>query len=113
MAFDSTPSIWLGAGYTLAAHVVGFTTSDAGANEILSRLTDAQANATTGDIRQIFSAFCHAMQAAYDTIGAVPANLPTKMVLSAATSTGADGTIRKTFTFRFDLEPAETPVAAE
>ena len=55
MAFDPKPSTWLGAGYTTdsGAHTVTFNTNDASSNKLLKQLTDALANPTTGDIRDV------------------------------------------------------------
>jgi hypothetical protein len=55
MAFNKAPSAWLGAGYSAdsANDEITFTTADAGSDIGLPQLTNAEAHATTGDVRAI------------------------------------------------------------
>lgn len=53
MAFDQKPSTWLGAGYSLTANEIKLRTATAGSNVAIPEVTDAEANATTGDIRKV------------------------------------------------------------
>lgn len=61
MAFNQAPSDFFGAGYSLAASEVKLTTATNGGTVLLSKLTDTQANATTGDARDVCRALCYAM----------------------------------------------------
>lgn len=80
MAFDKTPSTWLGPGYTLVSHVAGFTTATAGSNIALPQLSDTEANATTGDIREIAFALMEALYTAWVAQGA--AGRPVEMTIA-------------------------------
>jgi hypothetical protein len=113
MAADVTPATWLGAGYTIAAHVVGLTTNDASSNKVLTQLTDAEA-ATNGDIREVLSAICEAAYQAWKTQVAAT-NTPVYMQISKSSYDNvATDEKTTTYTFRFTTEstigsfPAET-----
>ncbi len=102
MAFDPKPSTWLGAGYTVASHIVGLQTNDASSNKTLPQLTDALANATTGDIRAVAFAIAEALyQAWLSQAGSQPA----KMTITRSAATGQNGTIIYTYTLKFVLSP--------
>lgn len=112
MAFDPAPSTWLGAGYTLSTHVVGLTTNDAVTNQILLQLTDALADPTTGDIRDVMMATCEAFFQAYAAIAAP--DLPTRMIVARTTSSGPSSTsIRLQYTLSFDIETSAFTVIPE
>lgn len=111
MAFDPAPSTWLGAGYTLASHVAGFNTNDASSNKLLTQLTDAQANATTGDIRTVAMALSEALFQAW--LAQSTPDRPAKMTLAKSTTGGSDGTSIYTYTFRFYVDPVAFTPASE
>ncbi len=101
MAFTKVPSTWLGAGYSLASHVIGLKTSD-GSPQTLPQLTDALADPTTGDIRSIAFALAEALyQAWLSQAGSQPA----KMTITRSAATGQNGTILYTYTLKFVLSP--------
>src|SRR5882724_11414548 len=111
MAFDPTPSVWLGAGYSLSSSVAGFNTNTAGSNKLLVQLTDALANATTGNIRSIMMAMCEAYFQAWQTQGT--SAQPTKMTISRSTTTGPASTTVFTYTFKFTVNASTFAVASE
>lgn len=103
MAYDAKPSTWLGAGYSLASNAITMNTNDAGSNKTLTELTDAEANATTGDVRKLFYALVEKMYAAY--MAQASADRPTKMAIVRSTSindTAGSGVRSYTFTFYLD-----------
>lgn len=65
MAFDKSPSTWLGAGYTLGTNAVSLKTANAGSDVALPNLTDEEADPSTGDIRKVMEAFCSAFYEAW------------------------------------------------
>ncbi len=110
MAFDPSPTTWLGAGYSLASSVAGFNTDTAGSDKLLLQLTDALADPTTGDIRSVMMATCEAFFQAWTAV-ATP-DRPDKMVISRTTSGGASST---TFTYnlRFTVDATSIVVVNE
>jgi hypothetical protein len=84
MPFDAKPSTWLGAGYSAAANAITMNTNDAGSNKTLTELTDAEAHATTGDIRKVIFALMEKLYAAYNVT--VAADRPTKLSIQKSVS---------------------------
>jgi hypothetical protein len=114
MAANVQPTKYFGAGYAVdpVNHLVKFNTNDAASNKILSQLTDAQANASTGDARQIILAMLEACYQAY--VAQVNANnKPKQMSLQRIVSTDSSGnlTITITGTFVFSASGTWTMVA--
>ena len=102
MAFDAKPSTWLGAGYSLAANAITMNTATAGSDVTLPELTDAEANATTGDVRDVFFALAEAMYQAYNDTAS--ADRPTKMRLYRSNTTNeTTGIVTRSYTLQFDL----------
>lgn len=103
MAFDPQPATWLGAGYTLSGNKVQMTTVTAGSNIVLDKLTDAQADPTTGDIRDVVRACCYAFYEAWAAQS--PGNRPAKMRLVKSVESLPDlTTLRETYTMSFEVE---------
>lgn len=100
MAFSPVPTTWLGAGYSLGTNQAIFNTA-AHATPCLAELTNADGNATTGNIRSIAFAFCDKMYKSW--VATAAADRPVRMTISRATSEDASGNIVKDFTFRFYL----------
>jgi hypothetical protein len=92
MAYSSydKPGEFLGAGYSLAASKVCLETATAGANAVLTQLTDTDANATTGQTQQVVVALVDALYAKYLAIAAAdrPANLTITRQSSVDDATG-------------------------
>lgn len=106
MAFNPAPNTWL-TGYSLTSNEVRMRTLTAGTSVTLEKLTDAQANASSGDVRDVFRALCYAMADAYSDKAA--GSLPTKMrivksVVALPPSTTVPESLRETYTFTFDVE---------
>tara|TARA_S200002703_G_C3729930_1_gene224373 strand:+ start:314 stop:649 length:336 start_codon:yes stop_codon:yes gene_type:complete len=111
MAFDPAPGTdWWPTGYAYASDQITLNTA-AHASPLLTELTAAEANATTGDIRDVYHALCAAMYAAWD--GQDDADLPTKMVITRSESLNSDGSVKHTFAFSFDLAVTVGDVESE
>lgn len=112
MAFNAAPSNFFGAGYSLAASEAKFTTADSGGTVLLSKLSDAKANATTGDARDICRALCYAM---YEKLIALEtSDRPVKMTIAKAVAAQADlTTLKETYTFEFYTADNPGNVVAE
>lgn len=110
MAFDPKPSTWLGAGYAVASHKAEYNTQDASSDKLLPRITDAQADPTTGDIRLLTYAQCEMIYAAW--VAMLGVDLPVQMTLSKQDrSIGPN--IQRTFTFTFNVNGTDTTVLPE
>lgn len=59
MPFNDDPSDFFGAGYALTSSEVRLNTASNGGTVLLSKLTDAQANASSGDARDVARALCY------------------------------------------------------
>lgn len=106
MPFNEAPSNFFGAGYSLVSSEVKLTTADNGGTVLLGKLTDAQANATTGDARDVSRAFCYALYEKYSALSS--GNRPTKMrmnkdIVALAPTTDDPQVLRETYTFSFDV----------
>lgn len=113
MAFNPAPSTWLGAGYSLASHILGFTGSSASSNVTIPNLPDADANATTGDIRKIFFNMDEMEYQAWVTQVAA-GNQPTKMTFIRSSIENSDGTFSRTYTKQYIVASTGAPdVVAE
>lgn len=113
MAFNPQPSTWLGAGYSLASHVLGFTGSSASSNVTIPNLPDADANASTGDIRKIWFNMIEAFYQMW-VVQVAAANQPTKMTLIRSSIENSDGTFTRTYTCQFIVASSGAPdVVAE
>lgn len=112
MAFTAVPSAWLGAGYTVStgSHTISLTTNTAGSNKILTELTDAEADPTTGDIREIARALAKAL---YDAYVAQTTNVPNRMQIFKQSGATAAGHVLETYTFTFEVTPTAVNVSTE
>ena len=113
MAFDPAPSTWLGAGYDgdAGAHTIILNTNDAASDKLLAQLTDALADPTTGDIREVILAVVEAFFQAWGNVA--EADRPDRMLISRLTTSGPSKTIRFSYTFSFQVDPSEFTVTAE
>lgn len=85
-------------------------TNDAASNKTLPQLTDAQADPTTGDIRNVAFALCEALYQAWLTQGA---DIPTKMTISRSASASTGGKVLLNYSLRFILSPGAYTVPSE
>lgn len=114
MAFTDydNPGEWFGAGYSLASNAITMNTNDAAANKTLTELTDAEANATTGDSRKVIYALAEAFYAKYNSLAT--ADRPTQMQIYRSTSSNdITGETTRTYTLVFKVTPTDVDVAAE
>jgi hypothetical protein len=95
MAFDPAPPTWIpgwsenGTDITIAALTTAFP-----------EMTAAEADATTGDIRKVLFAICHALHAKW--VATATADRPTKMGISSSSSVNENtGEITRRYTFSF------------
>jgi len=106
MAFTDTPSVLFGDNYAFSAPSITISNVDN------PSVTDAEANATTGDFRRILFGLLQDMYARFNAIDA--ADRPTKMTFLRSTSVNdvtQQGTV--TFTIRFTTGDVVTEVADE
>src|SRR4051794_1679517 len=98
MAFDPKPSTWLQAGYgsDSTAHTVTMNTGTASSNKTLPELTDAKADPTTGDIRNVIFALVEQFYQRWVAIGT--GGQPAKMILNRVVTRGSDGQLIYTYT---------------
>ncbi len=106
MAFTATPSVLFGDNYAFSAPDITISNVDN------PNVTDAEADATTGDYRRILFGLLQDMYARFNAIGA--ADRPTKMQFLRSTSVN-DVTQQSsvTFTIRFITGDVVTEVADE
>lgn len=110
MAISVVPSTWLGAGYVAASgsHTVSFTTNDHSGAKTLVQLTDVEANATTGDVRNVFFALCYMMYHAWVTqLAANNRPLQINFGRSVSVGGGINDDITFGYAFRFVLIPGD------
>lgn len=92
MAYTSydKPGEFFGAGYYLVSSKVELETATAGANAVLTQLTDTDANATTGQTQQVVVALVDALYARFLLVpaGDRPANLTISRQSSVDDATG-------------------------
>jgi len=115
MAFNATPSGWLGSGYTLSGSgttaAINFGISG-NTNETLPQITTAEANASTGDIRKIYYGIVEQLYQAY--IGKATADRPNRMVLTRSSSVDSTtGLITSTYSIQFVLAATGLDVTSE
>ncbi len=113
MAFDPAPSTWLGAGYTSDAGpgTISFNTNDAAANKLLTQLTDALADPTTGDIRDVMMAVCEAFYIAASAI-ATP-DQPVRMTIRRTCTSGPSTSQVLTYSMTFQIDPVSFTMSPE
>jgi hypothetical protein len=97
MAFDPKPSTWLGAGFSVDTdnHCIKLNTNDAATNKLLTELTDAEAHATSGDIRKVIFALLEMLSTIWLAID--EANRPTRVLLYKS-SQSEDALLTHTYT---------------
>jgi hypothetical protein len=99
MAYNKAPTNWLGAGYTLDSNKVQFNTSSAPSNPLVLELTNAQANASSGDVAQVFYGLCSMMNKAWTA--KATADRPNNMIINKATQSVSETQIQHSFTLSF------------
>ena len=104
MPYDKSPTSFFGSGYSYssAEKKITFSTSNSTHAIKLDELTNAEANASTGDARKLVYALILFIE---QRVTALAGNKPTKMLVSTSTSNGSAqasaGGILKTFSISF------------
>ena len=112
MAFDPKPSTWLGAGYSLPCRRLCLPWSGKDGDKALPEVTDADAHATTGDIRKVLFGLMEAIFQAWN--GVAVADRPTMMTIQKGSYANVEtGQIETTFTARFTAVAAGYEIADE
>jgi hypothetical protein len=114
MAWTSydTPGEWFGAGYVLASSAISFNTATAVTDVTLPELTDAEANASTGDVRKVIFAIMEQLYTKYNSLAT--ADKPTKMTISKSSSINTStGIVTNTYTIRLLTSIVSQEVVAE
>lgn len=102
MAYDAKPSTHFGAGYSVASNSIRFNTNDAAANKTLTTLTDAEADPTTGDFREVIRALLYKFAADWDATAV--ADRPAKMTLAKSLGyDAASGCVTESYTLSFKI----------
>jgi hypothetical protein len=115
MAFNATPSGWLGAGYTLSGSgttaAINFGISG-NTNETLPEITSIEAHATNGDIRKIYYGIVEKLYQSY--LAKADADKPNRMSLSKSSSVNSTtGLITTTYSIQFVLAATGVDVTTE
>lgn len=106
MAFTKTPSVIFGENYAFSTPLISISNADN------TSVTDAEANATTGDSRKILYGLLQDIYSRYMAIAA--SDKPTKMTMARTTNVNdAAQSATVTFTIRFTTDDVTTEVAAE
>lgn len=112
MAYDAKPSTHFGAGYSVASNSIRFNTNDAAANKTLTTLTDAEADPTTGDYREVIRALLYKFSTDWDATASE--DRPTKMSISKSLGINATNqTIVESYVLSFEIGTTLGNVAAE
>ena len=107
-ADNDTPSEVLGTGYTAGTGTIEFTTGSSG---LLTDLTVAETNATSGDFRKLMYGLIEGLYTKYNAIPT--ADKPTKLVINRGTSEASDGTFSRSYSIQFTLDATGFEVASE
>ena len=115
MAFNPTPSGWLGAGYTLSGSgttaAINFGISG-NTNETLPEITSIEAHATNGDIRKIYYGIVEKLYQSF--LGKAIADRPNRMTISKGSGVDTTtGLITTTYTIQFVLAATGLDVTSE
>jgi hypothetical protein len=117
MAFNATPSGWLGSGYTVSGSgttaAINFGISgNTAVGEALPEITAIEANATTGDIRKIYYGIIEKLYLSYS--GKATADRPNRMTISKSSSVDSTtGLITTNYNIQFVLAATGLDVTAE
>ena len=105
MAFDPKPSSWI------SSFSEDGTTASFDLADLTETLTAAEADATSGDWRDVMWALCNHTYSYY--YGLATADKPTKLVVTKSAVQQSDGTLANTFTFKFYTDINSQDVTSE
>jgi len=104
MAFDKSPSAWLGAGYTTGTDTIILTTRNAAGAKCLIELDNGEAQADDGDIRAIVHALCEAIFVAWKAQAAE--DLPARMTMTRRITAAPNSTaLTVDYAIRLSITP--------
>jgi hypothetical protein len=98
----ATPAALFGAGYSLASSVAGFNTNTAGSNKLLTELTDAEANASTGSAEKILFALLEMIRAKIESPATAGTTL-TGIRMVTQDIAAIPGKVRRNYNFYVDV----------
>ena len=113
---DKSPATWLGAGYNSSSGKIELNTNDADANRLLTELTDAEADETTGDFRKLLFGILDGLYTQFTTKNATlaPADRSQRVTFTRSSSVNeATGLINRSYNISIQLEAASVDVANE
>jgi hypothetical protein len=113
---EKSPAAWLGAGYNSATGKIELNTNNAATNKLLTELTDAEADETTGDIRKLLFGVVDGLYTQFNSKNSAlaTADRPQRVAFTRATSVNdATGLITRSYSVSFQLEAASVEVANE
>jgi len=117
MAFtDKSPAAWLGAGYNSTTGKIELNTNSAFTNKLLTELTDAEADETTGDIRKLLFGVLDGLYTQFNSKNSAlaTADRPQRVTFTRNTSVSdITGLITRNYSLSFQLEAASVEVANE
>lgn len=112
---DSTPSSWLGTGYNTQAGKIELNTNDASLDKLLTELTDAEADESSGDIRKLMFGILDGLyvklKQKQDNLA--PADRPQNFTFNRNSNFADNGALTRTLSFTFQLEASGIEVADE
>lgn len=113
---DKSPATWLGAGYNSSSGKIELNTNDADANRLLTELTDAEADETTGDFRKLLFGILDGLYTQFTTKNATlaPADRSQRVTFTrSATVNDGTGLMTRHYIANIQLETAAFEVANE
>jgi hypothetical protein len=113
---DKSPAAWLGAGYNASTGKIELNTNTAATNKLLTELTDAEADETTGDIRKLLFGILDGLYTQFNSKNSAlaAADRPQRITFTRSTSVNdATGFINRAYVVNIQLEAASVEVANE
>lgn len=117
MAFtDKSPAAWLGSGYNTQSGKIELNTNSAFTDKLLTELTDAEADETTGDIRKLLFGIIDGLYTQFNSKNSTlaAADRPQRVAFTRSTTVNeTTGFIARSYSINFQLEAASVEVANE
>jgi len=113
---DKSPAAWLGAGYNSSTGKIELNTNSAFTNKLLTELTDAEADETTGDIRKLLFGILDGLYTQFNSKNSAlaTADRPQRITFTRNSYVNeATGLINRSYNISLQLEAASVEVANE
>ena len=113
---DKSPATWLGAGYNSSSGKIELSTNNAFSNKLLTELTDAEADETTGDIRKLLFGILDGLYVQFSTrnITRATADRSQRVTFTRTTAINdATGLVTRNYNASIQLEAPLLEVANE